>query len=251
MDYRVTEHIAYLTFDRPERANALDVAEWEALRSAVERVDGDEDVRVVVLSGQGKHFCAGIDLSVLSELPRQVQASGQDPEVYLVEFIGNLQDCITALERCRKPVIASIHGGCIGGGVDIITACDIRYCTKDATFSVKEVDLGIVADLGTLQRLPRIINPGLAAELAYTARKVDGREAERVGLVTEALGNERQLQYRVGQVADAIAAKPPRIVAGIKAALLHQRDHTVGEGLEFVARYSAGVISSNAVPRNL
>ncbi|WP_420459898.1 enoyl-CoA hydratase-related protein [Neolewinella sp.] len=242
MDYRITEHIAYLTFDRPERANALDLAEWEALRTAVERADQDEQARVVVLAGQGKHFCAGIDLSVLTELPQRVQASGQDPEAYLVDFITNLQDCITALERCSKPVIASIHGGCIGGGVDIITACDIRYCTKDATFSVKEVDLGIVADLGTLQRLPRIINPGLAAELAYTARKVDGKEAERIGLVTEALGNERQLQYRVGQVADAIAAKPPRIVAGIKAALLHQRDHTVREGLEFVARYSAGVM---------
>ena len=242
MDYRVTEHIVYLTFDRPERANALDVGEWEALRNAVERADSEEEVRVVVLSGQGKHFCAGIDLSVLTDLPQQVQASGQDPEAYLVDFIGRLQDCITALERCSKPVIASIHGGCIGGGVDIITACDIRYCTKDATFSVKEVDLGIVADLGTLQRLPRIINPGLAAELAYTARKIDGKEAERIGLVTEALGNERQLAYRVGQVADAIAAKPPRIVAGIKATLLHQRDHTVGEGLGFVARYSAGVM---------
>ncbi|CAH1002183.1 Crotonyl-CoA hydratase [Neolewinella maritima] len=242
MDYRVSNRTAYLTFDRPERANALDLAGWEALRSSVERADADDEVRVIVLSGQGKHFCAGIDLSVLTDLQQQLSGNQQDTRAYLEEFITNLQDCITALERCGKPVIASIHGGCIGGGVDIITACDMRYCTKDASFSVKEVDLGIVADLGTLQRLPRIINPGLAAELAYTARTIDGKEAERIGLVTEALGNEKQLQYRVGQLADTIAAKPPRIIAGIKATLLHQRAHTVAEGLRFVAAYSADII---------
>lgn len=242
MEYRVADAVGYLTFDRPERANALDVAGWHAMRDAFERADRDEDVKVVVLSGQGKHFCAGIDLSVLKSLPTQLDRS-KEIRPQIKAFITNLQDCITAIERCRKPVIAAIHGSCIGGGVDIITACDIRYCTKDATFSVKEVDLGIVADLGTLQRLPRIISPGMAAELSFTARPFDGKEAQRIGLVNEALGNQQQLQYRVGLLADAIAAKPPRIITGIKRTLLHQREHTVGEGLGFVADYSARLMA--------
>ncbi|MCP9237233.1 enoyl-CoA hydratase-related protein [Lewinella sp. JB7] len=242
MEYAVNEHIATLTFDRPEKANALDLAGWEAMRTAFARADADESVHVVILRGRGKHFCAGIDLSVLGEMQRSLTGTPEEIEQLLLDFIANLQDCITAIERCRKPVIAAIHGGCIGGGVDIMTACDIRYATKDAYFSVKEVDLGIVADLGTLQRLPRIVSPGIAAELAFTARRVDGKEAHRIGLVNEVLASEKQLNYHVGQIADAIAAKPPRIITGIKRNLLHQRDHSLAEGLEYVAGYSAGVM---------
>ncbi|MBB4077470.1 enoyl-CoA hydratase [Lewinella aquimaris] len=243
MKYAVSEKIATLTFDRPERANALDIAGWEAMRAAFERADADEAVNVVVLTGEGKHFCAGIDLSVLAGLQETLTGKQKEIEEQLRDFIANLQDCITAIERCRKPVIAAVYGGCIGGGVDIITACDLRYCTTDAYFSVKEVDLGIVADLGTLQRLPRIVSPGIAAELAFTARRVDGKEAQRIGLVNEALANAKQLQFRVGQTADAIAAKPPRITAGIKATLLHQRNHTLPEGLDYVASYSAALMA--------
>ena len=242
MQYRVSEKIAYLTFDRPQRANALDLEGWHGLREAFQRADEDADVHVVVLEGEGKHFCAGMDLSVLQGLKEAFRGPTNEVEARLREFIADLQDCITAIERCRKPVIASIHGGCIGGGVDIVTACDLRYCTTDASFSVKEVDLGIVADLGTLQRLPHIVNPGLAAELAFTGRVFDGKEAARIGLVTEALSNQKQLRYRTDQVAYAIAAKPPRITAGIKATLLHQRNHSLQEGLDYVAAYSAGVM---------
>ncbi len=242
MQYRVSEKIAYLTFDRPQRANALDLDGWHAMRDAFLRADADRSVHVVVLEGEGKHFCAGIDLSVLQGIQQEFQGPKETVEAKLRAFIGDLQECITAIERCRKPVIASIHGGCIGGGIDIVTACDLRYCTTDASFSVKEVDLGIVADLGTLQRLPRIINPGLAAELAFTARHFNGKEAARIGLVTEALGNQQQLRYRTDELARAIAAKPPRVTAAIKSTLLHQRNHTLEEGLEFVARYSAGLM---------
>ena len=243
MQYTISGRVAHLTFDRPQRANALDLPAWHALREAMVRADADAEAHVVVLSGEGKHFCSGIDLSVLTELPQRITGPVAEVRAQLQAFITDLQDCITAIERCRKPVIASIHGGCIGGGVDIVTACDLRYCTYDASFSVKEVDLGIVADLGTLQRLPRIVGPGIAAELALTARPFDGKEAHRIGLVNEALSNNDQLAYRVGQTADRIAAKPPKIVAGIKATLLHQRNHSLTEGLEFVATYSAGLMS--------
>ena len=243
MDYAVHDRIAFLNFDRPERANALDVAGWHAMRAAVQRADADPEVRVVVLGGKGKHFCAGIDLAVLQEMQERFRDPPPDLRERVTAFITDLQDCITALERCRKPVIAAVHGPCIGGGVDIITACDLRYCCKQATFSVKEVDLGIVADLGTLQRLPRIVNPGIAAELAFTARTFDGREAHHIGLVSEVLNNEAQLQYRVGEVAAAIARKPPRIVTGIKRTLLRQRDESLSDGLTWVARLSSGLMT--------
>ena len=246
MEYAVHDRIAFLSLDRPERANALDIAGWHALRAAVDRADADPDVRVVVLGGKGKNFCAGIDLSVLQEMKERFRDPPPDMREQVEAFITDLQDCITALERCRKPVIAAVHGACIGGGVDLITACDIRFCCKQSTFSVKEVDLGIVADLGTLQRLPRIVNPGIAAELAFTARTFDGREAHHIGLVSEVLNNEAQLQYRVGEVAAAIARKPPRIVAGIKRTLLQQRDRPVADGLAFVAKLSSGLMTGEA-----
>ena len=242
MKYVVTDRVARLTFNRPQRANALDLAGWYALREAFQRADDEEDVRVVILEGEGKHFCAGIDLSVLKDMQSRFQGSREDMHHQVRDFISDLQDCITSIEQCRKPVIAAIHGSCIGGGVDIAVACDMRYCTKDTNFSVKEVDLGIVADLGTLQRLPRIVSTGMAAELAFTARNFNGKEAYRIGLVNDALGNTAQLQYRTGQIAESIAAKPPRVVAGIKRTLLHQREHGVGEGLDFVADLSSRVM---------
>ena len=246
MQYQVTEGVATLTFDRPARANALDIAGWHALREVLTRAHEDPEVKVIVLRGAGRHFCAGIDLSVLQELKQRITGTQEEIREQLYAFITDLQDCINAIERCRQPVIAAVHGSCIGGGVDIITACDMRYATKDATFSVKEVDLGIVADLGTLQRLPRIVAPGIAAELSFTARSFDGKEAGRMGLVNEYLGNQDQLNFRVGQVAVAIAAKPRAIVAGIKQTLLHQRRHTVAEGLDFVAHLSSGLMAGMA-----
>lgn len=242
VDYLIEDHIATLTFNRPERANALDVAGWEGLHAACERADVDPEVRVVILTGAGKHFCAGMDLMVLTGL--QQELGGQkNPTKAVREFITKIQDCITAIERCRKPVIAAIDGGCIGGGVDLVTACDMRYCTDQAYFTVKEVDLGIVADIGTLQRLPRLINPSLAAELAYTGRKMEGPEAARSGLVSASLKSRAELLRRVRELASLIAAKPPVVIAGIKRNLLYQRDHSVADSLKFVAGYSADLIT--------
>ncbi|MGB3800945.1 MAG: enoyl-CoA hydratase-related protein [Lewinella sp.] len=243
MKYVVTDRIARISFNRPQRANALDVEAWHGLRDAFHRADADEDVRVVILAGEGKHFCAGIDLSVLKDMQSRFQGDGEVIQQQVYAFITDLQDCINAIERCRKPVIAAIHGSCIGGGVDIAVACDIRYCTKSTVFSVKEVDLGIVADLGALQRLPRIVSPGTAAELAFTARNFDGKEALHIGLVSDALGNTAQLDYRSTQAAESIATKPPRVIAGIKRTLLHQRQHSIEEGLAFVADLSSRLMA--------
>jgi len=235
-------HVATLTFAAPERANALDEAAWEAMRAAFEAADADPDVHVVILTGEGRHFCAGMDLAVLGSLQARAAGSPEETKQQLIAFIEKIQDTITAIERCRKPVLAAIHGGCIGGGVDIVTACDMRYCTEDAYFTVKEIDFGIVADIGTLQRLPHILQPGLVAELAFTGRKMHGPEALSAGLVNRTFTDRDALLAGVGDIAALIASKPTKVVQGIKENLLFKREHGTGESLGFVARYSAGLL---------
>lgn len=216
------------------------------MKTHFEALSQDPEVRVIVLSGEGKHWCAGIDLELLMSLAElgSISCEGRKREQVRI-FIRELQDCINAIERCRKPVLAAIHGGCIGGGVDIATACDMRYSTADAYFSVKEIDLGLVADIGTLQRLPKIIAPGLAAEMAYTARKVYGSEAERIGLVNRQFANEEALREGVGAIAQKIAEKSPLVTRGIKEVLQYSRDHSVTEGLDYVANHNAAFLLSN------
>lgn len=242
MQSTTSNHIATLTFGAPERANSLDEAAWEAMREAFIAADADPEVRVVILAGEGKHFCAGMDLAVLGSLQQRLAGTPEDSRRQLVAFIEKIQDCITAIERCRKPVLAAIHGGCIGGGVDIVTACDIRYCTEDAYFTVKEVDFGIVADIGTLQRLPHIVHPGLAAELAFTGRKMYGPEAAACGLVNQTYPDRAALLAGVTEIATAIAAKSPRVIEGIKHNLLFKRENGTAESLRHVAGYSADLL---------
>jgi len=242
MKIDIANKVATISFDQPERANALDEAGWEAMRGAFEEVDGNPDVHVVILAGEGKHFCAGMDLSVLGSIQQRQTGDPEKDKETLVAFILKIQDCITAIERCRKPVLAAIHGGCIGGGVDIVTACDIRYCSEDAYFTVKEIDFGIVADIGTLQRLPHLLHPGIVAELAYTGRKVFGPEAAQIGLVNRTFSDRAALLAGVGELAELIATKTPRVVEGIKHNLLYQRENTTAESLNYVANYSAGLL---------
>ena len=242
MKTSITNHVATLTFGAPERANSLNEADWDAMKTAFEAVDADDDVHVVILAGEGKHFCAGMDLAVLGSLQSRLAPTPEETKARLVAFIEGIQATITAIERCRKPVIAAVHGGCIGGGVDIVTACDMRYCTEDAYFTVKEVDLGIVADIGTLQRLPHILQPGLVAELAFTGRKLFGPEARSVGMVNRTFPDRDALIVGATKIAAAIAAKPTKVVQGIKNNLLYKREHGTEDSLKYVARYSAGLL---------
>jgi enoyl-CoA hydratase len=235
--------IATLEFNRPDKANALSATMWQELRAACTWIDRTPAARVAILRGRGRHFCAGIDLELLQDLQREVGAlpPGHRQE-RLRERIGDLQGCINALETCRKPVIAAVHGVCIGGGIDIITACDLRYATADARFCVKEIDLAIVADVGTLQRLPRIVGEGVARELVLTAREFDGHEAAALRLVNRALPDHAALDAHVQAVARAIADKSPLAVRGTKETLNYSRDHSVAEGLDYVAAKNAGLL---------
>ena len=155
--------VARLTLHRPARANALNMTMWQELRAAMGWISATPAARACILDAAGGHFCAGIDLSML-EVLRAPDASGCEGRSHerLLHSIRDLQDCVNSIERCAKPVIAAIHGACVGGGIDLVTACDLRYCGPAAWFSVKEIDVGIVADVGTLQRLPRIVGEGVA-----------------------------------------------------------------------------------------
>lgn len=243
----VCEGVARVWLSRPDRANALDVAGWHALRSAFEAIDRRADARVALLQGEGAHFCAGIDLGVLADLRTQAgmngDCDGRDRES-LALWILDLQDCVNAIERCRVPVIGAIHGVCYGGGVDIVSACDLRIATRSARFCVKEVDLAVTADLGVLQRLPHLVGEGRARELALTAKVFDGVYAERVGLVTELFDSHDALRAGADQLATLLADKSPLALRGTKRAALVARDEGVAAGLRQVAWSNAATLLS-------
>ena len=243
---QIDNKIAQISFNRPEKANALHLKAWEEMQQVFEMLHEDPQVRVIVLTGEGKNFCAGIDLETLMEIQKftMIKDEGRKREA-LRKFIFKLQDTITAIEKCRKPVLAAIHKACIGGALDIVTACDMRYCTEDAYFSIKEIDLGLVADIGTLQRLPNIIHPGIAAEMAYTGRNVEGKEAEKIGLVNQAFQNKQAMLDHVMNLAKSIASKSPLCIRGTKEMLLYKRDHSVSDSLNYMVAWNASMLLSN------
>ena len=163
---------------------------------------------------------------------------------YLRRKIIKLQAAFTQIEECRKPVLAAIHGGCIGAGVDLVSACDMRYSTNDAVFQIKEIDLGLTADVGTLQRLPKLIPLGIVRELAYTGRKFSGEEAREFGLVNSCYADKESMILAVWKIAEQIADKAPLAMRGVKEMLLHSRDNSVADGLNYVATWNSAMLLS-------
>jgi len=244
--------IAEVRLNRPDKSNAMNDAMWQEIRLAFEWVDATPEARVAILAGNGKNFCAGIDLAMLASIQQRIA----DPEAArsrekLRRLILDLQDCLTAIERCRKPVLAAIHGACVGGALDLVTCCDMRYAASDAVFSIKEIDLAMVADVGTLQRLPRLIGEGMARELAYTGRHVGAAEAAGIGLLNRVFDTPEALQAAVREIAAAIAAKSPLATRGIKEVMNYSRDHSVADGLNFVATWNAGLLLSGDLQESI
>ena len=244
--------IATIELNRPEQANAMEMRMWTELRDAMRWLDETADARVGVISGAGRHFTSGIDLGMLSGMRAQIHddCDGRSREK-LRRIILDLQDTLTSIEHCRKPVIAAIHGACVGGGIDLICACDLRYCSADAFFSVKEIDVGLTADVGTLQRLPHIVGEGAARELAYTGRKVGGAEAKELRLVNQCYPDREALMTAMSELAATLAAKPPLALRGCKEMITYARDHTVADGLNYVATWNAAMLMSSDLDESL
>ncbi|MFZ2288512.1 MAG: crotonase/enoyl-CoA hydratase family protein [Halopseudomonas yangmingensis] len=237
-------HIAHIRINRPQKINAMDAPFWDEMVRAFDWVDQTDSVRVAVISGEGKHFSAGIDLSLLAQA-----ASGMGSDIgrnaeRIRRNILRLQKAFNAVDYCRKPVIAAIHGYCIGGAIDLISACDMRYASRDAVFSIKEIDMGMAADVGTLQRLPHLIGDGIMRELAYTGRNFDAAEALRMGLVNQVYDDHGALLEEVMQLAHTIAGKSPVAIRGTKEMIRFARDHSVEDGLNYIASWNASMLQS-------
>lgn len=245
LSLHLEQHVAWLALNRPDKANALNPTMWEELLDCFQWLDAEPCVRVVVLCGEGRNFCAGLDLAMFADL-LPGEEGGLEPARQAERFrqtVLRLQNSLTAIETCRKPVIAAIQGNCIGGGVDMVSACDMRYCSDGAVFAIKEIDLGLVADVGTLQRLPHLIPQGLLRELAYTGRQVKAAEAERIGLVNRRFDSYQALIEHVSALAQDIARKSPLAIRGSKQTLLYSRDHSVADSLQQVATWNAAMLS--------
>lgn len=246
----IADHIAEVAFNRPDKANAFTETSFREFQAAMEWLDGNSEARVIILRGNGKHFCAGIDLELLLSVDAKTaeDCPGRKREK-LMGLVKVLQAPIDAIERCRKPVLAAVHGGCIGAGLDLVAACDMRYCTQDAYFCLKEIDLGMVADLGSLQRLPKLIAPGMVSEMAYTGRNVSGAEAAKIGLANSAFDSSEAMLEAVRKIAATIASKSPLSIRGTKQVLLYARDHSVADSLNQIAIWNAALLLSEDLAR--
>ena len=245
LELSVENKIARVQLNRPAKANAMSREVWEELATAFAWIDALPEARVAILSGAGGHFTSGIDLAMLAGVADEVDDDCEARKrENLRRVILKLQDTLTALERCRTPVIAAIHGACIGGGIDLICCADMRYCSADAQFSIKEIDMGMTADVGTLQRLPKLIGDGMTRELAYTGRMFGAEEAKEFGLVNRVFDSRDALMEGVEKIAAEIAAKSPLAIRGTKEMLNYARDHTIADGLNYIATWNAAMLMS-------
>lgn len=235
--------IAHVELARPGKMNAMDYEFFEQLGDTFRKLGSNPKVRVIVLSGQGKHFTAGLDLAYAAGQFAPQSDAGRWAEKQLRD-IAWLQASFNAIEEARPPVVAAIHGGCIGAGVDLISACDLRVASADAWFQIAEIDVGITADLGTLQRLPHLIPGGVVRDLALTGRKMSTDEALRWGLLTQVASDREGAIKAAMAVAATIAAKSPIAAAGTKRALNQARGRSVEEGLRDVALWNAATLAN-------
>ncbi|GAA3925350.1 crotonase/enoyl-CoA hydratase family protein [Litoribacillus peritrichatus] len=242
----IKDHIAHVILNRPDALNAMNIDFWREFRGVIEEIDAKAEARVIVLSSTGKHFCAGMDLSVFSN-PKALPTKGDPARMAesLRRLVLDLQDVFNVLESARMPVLSAIHGGCIGGAVDMICATDSRYCTEDAFFTIKETQLGMTADLGTLQRFPKLVPGGIARELAYTGRKFSAQEAKEMGFVNRVFETQEALLEGVMTVAKQIAEQSPMAVAGCKEMINFSRDHSIADSLKYMATWQSGMFRPN------
>jgi enoyl-CoA hydratase len=240
--------IAEVILIGPGKGNAMGPDFWREMPEAIRALEADESVRVVLVRGEGKNFSYGLDLAAMTETLGPLIGGDTNlafERTKLLQLIQSMQGATEGLARCRKPVLAAVHGWCIGGGIDLIAACDFRYCSRDAKFSLREAKVGIIADLGALQRLPRIIGEGHTRELAYTAGDFDAERALRMGLVNEVFESPEALLAGARATARKIADNPPLVVQGAKQVMEYCADKSIEDGLRYVAVWNAAFLQSN------
>jgi enoyl-CoA hydratase len=239
----MNDHVAHLVLNKPESLNTMHPTFWRELDTVLHQLNNEGKARALVISSTGKHFSAGMALETFSGAI-SMDADSPEGRAAVYDSLTDMQSTFTLLETLRIPVIAAIHGGCIGGAVDMVTACCIRYATQDAFFCVQEINIGMVADVGTLQRLPKLLPMGLVKELAYTGRRLSADNALKYGLVTQVFESQEALVAGALACAKEMANKPPVAIWGTKQALNYARDHSVEDSLRQMG-WLQGAIWSN------
>tara|TARA_Y100000588_G_scaffold118438_1_gene129633 strand:- start:548 stop:1384 length:837 start_codon:yes stop_codon:yes gene_type:complete len=242
-EIEIQDEIAHIRFARPERFNSMTLDFWNELPKVIDNIDNKGAARVIVISSTGKHFTSGMDLSVFGS---NNTLSGNDSPITrgagMYELVKRFQNTVSCLENARMPVLAAIQGGCIGGGMDLVTAADMRYATTDAFFCIQEINIGMTADVGTFPRLTRLIPEGLAKELAYTGRRMTAAEALDAGLINRIYPNHEEMLSGVMETAQEISKKAPLAIFGTKQIINYSKDHTTSDTLDYISIWNASML---------
>jgi enoyl-CoA hydratase len=244
----VADHVAHVRMIRPERANSMIPAFWREFPDIVRELSDSGSVRAMVLSAEGRHFCSGMDTTVFTGAGGIADTGSADrrSRARAAESFRTMalktQETMNVLESARMPVLCAIQGACVGGGLDLVTAADLRYATVDAFFCIQEINIGMAADVGTLQRLPKLVPPGVVAELAYTGRRMPAARAKEVGLVNEVYPDHATMLDAVLATAAEIASKSPLAVWSSKRSMAYAREHSTADGLEQIAVWNASML---------
>jgi|TARA_B110000438_G_scaffold22542_1_gene20382 enoyl-CoA hydratase len=243
-DVEVTDMIAQVRMIRPEKVNSMIPEFWKELPEIINDLSDQGDARVIVISAEGRHFCSGMDLSVFGDDSAINIGSSKFPSRTRASFRSTalrLQRSFSCMEESRLPVLVAIQGACVGGAIDMISAADLRYATSDAYFCIAEINIGMTADVGTLQRMPKLVPEGVVRELAYTGRKMHATEGKERGFVNEVFETHEELLIAVNEIAKEIASKSPMAIWGTKQSMNFSRDHSVADGLEYIATWNAAM----------
>jgi enoyl-CoA hydratase len=248
-DVQIDEKVAHIVLNRPEKRNSMIPEFWDELPAIVKEIDGESKARVIVISSTGPHFCAGLDLAVFGGSGAGAKASEEEKKrrrltrgASFYDDVRRMQRSLSCLEEARIPVLVAIQGGAIGGGVDLATACDIRYATEDAFLCIQEINIGMTADVGTFPRLVKLIPEGTVRELAYTGRRMPAAEAKAVGLVNRVFPDQPSMLEGVLDIAHQIASKSPLAVYGSKRMINYARDHSTADGLDYIGIWNASFL---------
>ena len=252
-DVSIANDVAHIVLNRPDKRNSMIHEFWDELPTIVQNIDQNSTARVIVLSSTGPHFTSGLDTSIFgssvesSDNPEDVEKSKRQRSAKLYDTIKHMQKSFTCLEQCRIPVIAAIQGGAIGGGVDLVTACDLRYMTEDGFLSIYEINIGMTADVGTFPRITHLLPEGIVKELAYTGRRISAQEAKQYGLVNEIYtDHEAMLEATMG-IARQIATKAPLAVYGSKKIINYSRDHSTADSLDYISLWNASMLQPDEI----